>query len=93
MSIVQLIEKEEVHLLHFPIDEILITKEELSMRKMSIDRSISLGNLERHKVTIFFSDNQGLKKVNTTIWAVTDKAIVLKQNTIVPIHRIHKLEI
>jgi uncharacterized protein (UPF0248 family) len=93
MSKAQLIEKEEVHLLHFPIDEILNNKEELSMRKMSIDRAISLGNLERHKVTIFFSDNHGLKKVNTTIWAVTDKAIVLKQNTIVPIHRIHKLEI
>jgi uncharacterized protein (UPF0248 family) len=62
-------------------------------RKLSIDRAISLGNLERHKVKIIFSDSIGIKKVDTTIWAVTDKAILLKQNTVVPIHRIHKLEI
>ncbi|MBP6459243.1 MAG: hypothetical protein KA264_04010 [Crocinitomicaceae bacterium] len=90
---IQLIEKEEVVALHFPKEEILQNEDELSMRKLSIDRAIALGNLEHQKVKIYFSDDKGLKLVDTTIWAVTDEAIVLKQNTVVPINRIHKLEI
>jgi hypothetical protein len=90
---IQLVEKESVGELVFPIEEILTSDSEILNRKLSIDRAISLGNIEHHKVKIIFSDSIGIKKVDTTIWAVTDKAIVLKQNTIVPIHRIHKLEI
>ena len=90
---IQLVEKESVGELVFPIEEILTSDSEILNRKLSIDRAISLGNIEHHKVKIIFSDSIGIKKVDTTIWAVTDKAIVLKQNTVVPIHRIHKLEI
>jgi hypothetical protein len=90
---IQLVEKETVGDLIFPQDEILTSNSDMLNRKISIDRAISLGNLERHKVKIIFSDSIGVKKVDTTIWAVTDKAILLKQNTVVPIHRIHKLEI
>ncbi|TXI86058.1 MAG: hypothetical protein E6Q37_04890 [Crocinitomicaceae bacterium] len=90
---IQLIEKEQVHTLHFPSDDILVKDAEKKERQAAIDRAISLGNLEHHKVRIYFSDDQGKKRVDTTIWAVTDTAIVLKQNTVLPIHRIHKLEI
>ncbi len=79
--------------MHFPKEEVLKKAEEIKERNRSIERAISLGNLEHTKVKIYFSDEQGKKKVNTTIWAVTDSAIVLKQNTILPINRIHKLEI
>jgi hypothetical protein len=88
-----LVEKESVSELHFPADEILKSEKDLKERKTAIERAISLGNLEHHKVKIYFSDDQGKKVVNTTIWAVTDKSIVLKQNTVLPIHRIHKLDI
>jgi hypothetical protein len=88
-----LVEKESVSELQFPADEILTKEKDLKERKTAIERAISLGNLEHHKVKIYFSDDQGKKVVNTTIWAVTDKSIVLKQNTVLPIHRIHKLDI
>ena len=90
---IQLVEKETVGDLVFPLDEILTSNSEILNRKLSIDRAISLGNLELQKVKIIFSDTTGIKKVNTTILAVTEKAILHKQNTVVPIHRIHKLEI
>lgn len=90
---IQPIEKEDVSALHFPKEEILTTEDEIKLRTMSIERAISLGNMEHHKVKIYFSDDNGLKVVHTTIWAVTDLAIVLKQNTVIPINRIHKLEI
>lgn len=52
---------------------------------------MSIGNLEHDKVIILFQDIQGLKKVNTTIWGVTDKEIILKKGVIIPIHRIENI--
>lgn len=88
-----LIEKEEVPALHFPQDEVLRSEALIRERNAALQRAIALGNLEHQKVVIYFSDDQGPKKINTTIWAVTEDVIVLKQNAVVPIHRIHKLEI
>lgn len=90
---IQLIEKEEVASLHFPHEEILLSASERKEREASIKRAISLGNLEHYKVKIYFQDSIGKKRIDTTIWAVTDTAIVLKQNTVLPINRILKLEI
>lgn len=89
----QSIEKEDIVKCHFPDEEILKDASDRKMRQFELDRAIALGNLEHFKVKIFFEDNKSKKVVNTTIWAITDKAIVLKQNVIVPIHRIIKLEI
>lgn len=88
-----LVNKEEISKLHFPASEILTSDSQISSRNEAIQRAIALGNLEHQKVTIYFSDHLGKKRVETTIWAVTDSAIVLKQNTVLPINRIHKLEI
>lgn len=89
----KIIQKEKVADLHFPQEDILKSEMLKKERGTKINQAISLGNLEHQKVKIYFSDNTGKKKVETTIWAVTDSAIVLKQNIIIPIHRIHKLEI
>lgn len=88
-----LVEKEEISSMHFPSDEILKNDSEIKLRNGAIQRAISLGNLEHSKVKIYFSDDTSKKLVHTTIWAVTDTSIVLKQHTVLPIHRIHKLEI
>lgn len=88
-----LIEKEEVAQLHFPKEEILKDDDLIKSRKQAVDRAISLGNLEHYKVKIYFVDEIGPKWVNTTIWAVTDAAIVLKQHVLIPLNRIVKLEI
>ncbi len=89
-----LIEKEEVANLVFPSSDILVNERELiSQRKLAVERANSLGNGEHHKVKIYFADEVSSKVVHTTIWAVTDEAIVLKQNVILPIKRIIKLEI
>lgn len=88
-----LVEKEEVGNLVFPLAEILNSSAAREERKMSVNRAISLGNLEHHKVKIFFADNEGEKMVHTTIWAATDESIVLKQHVVIPVNRIVKLEI
>jgi hypothetical protein len=88
-----LVEKEHVGSMVFPQEEVLITAAAREERKVAMNRAISLGNLEHHKVKIYFIDNEGEKLVHTTLWAVTDESIVLKQNVVIPVHRIIKLEI
>jgi hypothetical protein len=89
----ELVEKEVIEKYHFSEVEILTTEEDRKERQKKLDRAISLGNLEHQKVKIYFADDEGKKVVHTTIWAVTDKAILLKTNVVIPINRIIKLEI
>lgn len=58
-----------------------------------LHHATSLGNLDQHKVNILFEDNEGVKRVNTTIWALTGNRIILKNNRSIPINRIHSVVI
>ena len=86
-----IIEKEDIASLKFPTTDVLEDDTELKTRLSEINRALSLGNLEHSKIKIFFEDNESKRIVNTTVWAVTDKNIVLKQGVLIPIHRIYKL--
>lgn len=84
------IEKEAIHSLHFPELEVLESKEEMLQRDSDLVRALSLGNLEHGKTRIYFEDDTSKKVVETTIWGVTDKRVILKQGVVIPINRIHK---
>lgn len=83
-----LVEKEAVASLHFPQLEVLTDLDEIQRRRTALERATSLGNLERGKASIIFEDDQGVKKVETTIWATTENSIILKQGVTIPINRI-----
>jgi len=85
---VQLIEKEQIKFLSFPKEDVLNKKKDQIDRILELQRALSLGNLERHKVKIVFIDDTGIKKVETTIWGITDKEVILKQATIIPLERV-----
>ena len=86
-----IIEKEDVASLKFPTIDVLDDDNEIKMRISDINRALSLGNLEHSKIKIFFEDSESKKIVDTTVWAVTDKNVILKQGVRIPIHRIYKL--
>lgn len=88
-----LVEKEDIAGFHFPLEEVSKSDKEAGLLENELNRAISLGNLEHFKVKIYFEDDRKKKVVHTTIWAVTDNSIVLKQNIVIPIRRIYKLEI
>ena len=69
----------------------LIYVEKHKELKTAIERAMRLGNAYKGKVKIVFEDNEGLKAVETTIWGVTDKNILLKQTTLIPIRRVHEI--
>ncbi|CAM1360375.1 conserved hypothetical protein [Tenacibaculum sediminilitoris] len=84
----QTIAKEQIKFLKFPKEEVLQKKKAVLNRFLDLQRALSLGNLEREKVKIFFKDMDGLKKVETTVWGITDKSVILKEATIIPLERI-----
>ncbi len=86
-----IIEKEDIASLSFPTTDVLDDDNEIKTKTGEINRALSLGNLEHSKIKIFFEDNESKKIVNTTVWAVTDKNVILKQGVMIPIHRIYKL--
>ncbi len=85
------IEKEKIGELRFPQSEVLIDPEKIKERENNLKRALTLGNLERSKTKIFFEDEQGLKVVETTVWGVTDKRIILKHGVVIPIQRVHSI--
>ena len=87
------IEKEAIADLKFPADEILKDADAIKTRTIELERALKLGNLEKSKINIVFEDQHGVKQVNTTIWGVTDKRVILKQGVVIPINRIHEVKI
>jgi hypothetical protein len=86
-----IIDKEDIALLKFPTTDVLNDVDEIKTRISEINRALSLGNLEHSKIKIFFEDIESKKMVDTTVWGVTDKNVMLKQGVMIPIHRIYKL--
>lgn len=86
----ELIEKEVIEKLHFPETEVLEDKEEILQRNSELERAMSLGNLEHNKTRIYFEDDKSKKVVETTVWGITDKRVILKKGVVIPIHRIYK---
>ncbi|WP_378188280.1 hypothetical protein ACE939_07420 [Aquimarina sp. W85] len=88
---VSIVEKEQIKFLKFPKEEVLKKRKDQIDRILDLQRALSLGNLEHQKVKILFMDDEGSKKVETTIWGITDTAVILKESTVIPMERILKI--
>lgn len=85
--------KERIHLLRFANKEVINNETEKRKRSLALIRAMRLGNLFKNKVSIYFRDSLNrLIKVNTTIWGVTQKDVILKKGTLIPIHSIERVE-
>lgn len=91
-TLAQKIEKEQIKFLKFPKKDVLSKKMDQLNRLIELNRAMLLGNLEREKVNIIFADENGYKKVETTIWGVTDKSVILKQSMLIPLQRIIRIQ-
>jgi nitrogen regulatory protein PII len=88
----ELIEKEAVSGLSFPEADVLGTKEEKAQRSADLNMAMSLGNLEHTKIKIYFEDDTSAKVIDTTVWGLTDKRVILKQGLVIPIHRVIRIK-
>lgn len=87
------IEKEKIENLKFPSEEVLSDESQISARRNNLSRALSLGNLEHGKIRIYFEDDSSCKVVETTVWGVTDERVILKQGLVIPICRVHLVEV
>lgn len=85
------VQKEMISGFRFPEKDVLTSKDEMKIRLADLERALKLGNLEHNKIKIIFEDMDGLKQVETTVWGVTDKRVILKQGIMIPIHRIYEV--
>lgn len=86
----QLVEKESLSSSHFKSE--LTIKQDPLLRKQ-IEQAAILGNVYHSKVNIYFMDDEGYKRVNTTIWAYGQSFILLKGGIFIPIDHIVRVEI
>lgn len=86
-----LVQKEMISGFRFPEKDVLTSKDEMKIRLSDLERALKLGNLEHNKIKIIFEDMDGIKQVETTVWGVTDKRVILKQGIMIPIHRIYEV--
>jgi len=83
-----LIPKESVATLKFPAEDLHKNPADRKTLVDNLTKATTLGNIDQHKCRITFMDAEGLKQVETTIWATGEKNIVLKHGMTIPIHRI-----
>lgn len=88
----ELIQKEQIPELTLPGKEVLTGERAINERSSKIRQAMRLGNSSKLKVKIVFEDNQSKKVVETTIWGMTDKRIILKKGIAIPIRRIHDIK-
>lgn len=89
----EMIEKENISGLKFPIEDVLKDKDLIIERQAELNRALALGNLEHTKIKIYFEDDTSRKLVETTVWGVTDKRVILKQGVVIPINRVYKISL
>lgn len=92
-STFETIDKEKIESLKFPNSEVLTDNDAIKERETELNRALTLGNLEHTKIKIYFEDDMSKKIVETTVWGVTDKRVILKQGVVIPIHRVHKISL
>lgn len=85
VSIPTIIEKENISTLSFKDKSIVNQHPNL---KGQIENATRLGNGYHAKVSILFQDDEGVKRVDTTIWAHGNKYICLKGGVWLPVSRI-----
>ena len=77
---------DNLQVLRFGQNDILLLPEEERKLKEKLARGLSLGNLFKSHVNIDFLNSEKRKmKIKATIWAVTEKYVVLKKGVTIPI--------
>jgi len=88
-----LIQKEDISRVKFSKLDTISNPKKRALRHHYLQRASQLGNLLKTKVKIHFKDDLNKSMiVDTTIWAVTSKFVVLKQGITIPISSIVYVE-
>ncbi|MCS6820101.1 MAG: hypothetical protein RMJ53_04880 [Chitinophagales bacterium] len=79
-----LIEKEQVRNCVFTPTSKSLNQEQINIIHAKLYKAMILGNTCRTKVKIHFTTTEGLKIVDTTVWAYTENYILIKGGVFIP---------
>ncbi|MFV0304351.1 MAG: hypothetical protein ACK5IC_02565 [Moheibacter sp.] len=80
MDTAELIEKEEV--INYKLVDAAPNQ---NITKEKLERALRLGNEYKSKTVITFQTHQGPKKIETTVWTLTENHIQIKSSVSIPI--------
>jgi hypothetical protein len=87
----EMISKEDVPFYHFVSFDVLDQAEQKEQRVSDLQRAMFIGNGDKAKTRLSFHTEQGVKEVETTVWATTDETVTLKGGVVIPIHCISRV--
>ena len=80
----------DASILFLDANDVLSKEDARILRDHDLRRGLILGNMYKESTRIIYSNEQGvLNKLNARITALTEKNVVLENNTLIPIHRVH----
>lgn len=85
------VQKDEISRMNFGKGEVLTLPGQAEERRKALEQAVVLGNTYKGKTKIIFEDMEGIKQVETHLWGITDKWVILKRGIVIPINRIHKV--
>lgn len=78
------VKKEEIPALHFVSYDVLETNAQREKRKHDLEDAMKISNTDKAKSVIYFMTSDGLRFVETTVWAATDENVVFKGGVSIP---------
>lgn len=86
------IDRNSIPQLEFLSKDVLVTINSRKSRQKQLQDATFIGNIEEKKVTLEFLSKSGCHFLHTTIWAVTNELVVLKEKQQIPIKSIRAIE-
>lgn len=90
---IPVIPKEEVAKFKFVPHDVLTSDLERQERFHKLEKAMLLGNGYKAKVKITFETIEGVRKVETTVWEASEDQLLIKGDTMIPIHAILDVEL
>jgi hypothetical protein len=89
---INLIDKSEVANIIWPLEDFHQNEDKKENVIVKLKIALYLGNMEKIKCRIYFRDFVSIKMIETTVWAVCEKNILIKSGMWIPIRRIVEVE-
>lgn len=90
----QQIDKNIIQGFPFVREDVLLNDVDLKDRLRKLMRALQLGNLHKQHVHLRFKHENGeTYETHATVWAVTERYVVLKGGVTIPIHSIYEIEL
>ena len=86
------IDRNSIPQLEFLSKDVLVTVDSRKSRQNQLQDATFIGNIEEKKVTLEFLGKSACHLIHTTIWAVTNEWVVLKEKQQIPIKSIRAIE-